>query len=197
MALLFEYCFYVGVLLVLVGGVLLLRFLVGKKWRRCITALALMLTGTLLVVGPAVYSRSLEVDLGPRDAKVNGERHLTLTGWNGENYGFLASQSDVVVLQMANSDVNDQTLQLLSNMKHLRELDLNDTAVTDRGLVILGELTSLQTLRLRGTRITDEGFQDHLIEHPKLLQLDLRNTQLSDDLVTRWKSMAEGRRALR
>jgi hypothetical protein len=62
--------------------------------------------------------------LGPLDKIVAGERHLTLTGWNQNDYAVIATRPDTIVLQMANADVTDQTLQFIKGMKNLRELDL-------------------------------------------------------------------------
>src|SRR5262249_55609210 len=47
------------------------------------------------------------VSLGPREKIVDGERHITLTGWNEADYSILRQKPDTVVLQMANSDVDD------------------------------------------------------------------------------------------
>jgi len=154
-----------------------------------------LLVGAALIVGPAIISRSMDVDLGPRDAIVDGERHLTLTGWDGDSYDFLAGQSDVVVLQMGNADVSDATLQKLSSMARLRELDLNDTGVTDQGLSELAKLPALETLRLRGTKITDEGFRTHLMDLAKLRRMDIRATAVTADTIEQWKQLVEGRRA--
>ena len=67
------------------------------------------------------------VDLGQWEKRVEGEIHLTLTGWDRKDYSFLKSRRDIVVLQMANSEVVVQA----EGSKMLKEIDLNDTAVTD------------------------------------------------------------------
>ena len=102
----------------------------------------------------------MPIDLGPREKIVDGQRHITLTGWDRKDYGFLGSKRDVVVLQMANPDVTDQTLEHLKGMNRLKELDLNNTQVTDAGLKVLSDLPALATLRLKNTKVTDQGFQD-------------------------------------
>ena len=76
----------------------------------------------------------VRVDLGPRDKNVDGERHVTLTGWDRGDYSVLRLMPDVSVLQMANADVTDDVLEGLRGMKNLHELDLNGTQVTDAGL---------------------------------------------------------------
>src|SRR5262249_41792047 len=101
--------------------------------------LALALLGVQVAAVPYAvnYYRIVYPDPGPRDKRVDGERHLTLTGWDRTDYAFIAQKPDAVVLQMANPDVTDATLENLRGLTHLRELDLNDTQVTDAGLAVL------------------------------------------------------------
>ncbi len=195
MALLFEFCFYVGAVLALVGLVWLLRCLLSGAFRKAIFPVGVLLLGAVLLIGPAVVSRNMSVDLGPRETMVDNERHISLTGWDGDTYDFLADKTDTTVLQMGNADVNDATLDLLSDMSALRELDLNDTSVTDAGIAKLTKLSALQTLRLRATKITDNGFRDHLSTMEALRQIDLRETAVSVEAVDEWKSAEDGRRA--
>lgn len=195
MALLFEFCFYVGVALTLVAVIWLLRCLFGGRFRQVLLPAGLLLVGTLFLIGPAIVSHSMAVDLGPRETMVEGERHITLTGWDGSSYEFLAGKADTIVLQIGNADVTDATLELLSGMSQLRELDLNDATVTDVGLAILAKLPALRTLRLRATQISDAGFRRHLAPMPTLKQIDLRETPVSAEAVEEWKSAEAGRRA--
>ena len=159
--------------------------------------LAVGLLGLLLAAGPPVVNRLLPVDLGPRDALVGGERHVTLTGWDRDDYQIVRELTDVVVLQMANSDVTDATLRLLGGLDQLRELDLNNTQVTDAGLALLAQLPALQRLRLANTRITDAGFRQHLAGMRRLRELDVRGTQVDSETVDAWRRAQPGRRALR
>jgi len=159
--------------------------------------LAVGMLGFLLAAGPPVVNRLLHVDLGPRDALVDGERHVTLTGWDRDDYRLIRDLTDVVVLQMANPDVTDTTLRLLGGLDQLRELDLNNTQVTDAGLALLAQLPALQRLRLANTPITDAGFRQHLARSTRLRELDLRGTQVSRETVDAWRHAQPGRRALR
>lgn len=195
MAQLFEYCFYLGLLLVLTAALLFIKNLVTGRFRKWALPLGLLVLGSLLVAGPAVLSRTMAVDLGPREEIVNTERHLSLTGWDRQNYDFLAAKQDTVVLQMGNPDVTDETLNLLAKMQQLRELDLNDSAITDKGLEKLAALPALTTLRLRGTRITDAGFRQHLAPLSNLQNLDLRQTAVTPETVEQWKAAQPSRRA--
>lgn len=154
------------------------------------------LLGLVAAAGPPVVNRLLPVDLGPRDAWVEGERHLTLTGWDHGDYGVLRGRADTVVLQMANPDVSDETLVLVREMRGLRELDLSNTRVTDAGLSQLAALPRLERLRLANTQITDAGFQARIATHPMLRELDLRGTQVTKERISAWTGAGPGRRAL-
>jgi Leucine-rich repeat (LRR) protein len=168
-----------------------------KHPRRGLPPLAVMLLGVAVGAAPALATRLVPVDLGPRERIVDGELHLTLTGWDRKDYAFLRSKSDAVVLQMANPDVNDATLRYLDGMDGLRELDLSGTQLTDAGLRHLQGLVRLERLRLRGTAITDAGFRESLANLPALKQLDLRHTAIPQDVIDQWKAAGNGRRALR
>ena len=195
MALLFEYCFYTGVVLALVGLLWSTWSLRHRNFRKLVLPIGILLLGLVLIVGPGIISRLMIVDLGPRETLVDGQRHVSLTGWDGESYDLLSAKSDVVVLQMANADVDDATLDFLAGMKQLQELDLNDSKITDEGLRKLSQLPALRTLRLRGTRITDQGFRDHLMNLPALKQIDLRKTAVSAESVSEWQDDDPSKRA--
>lgn len=128
---------------------------------------------------------------------MDGELHITLTGWEQNNYDVLRARPKTVVLQMANADVSDATLEHLRELPLLRELDLNDTQITDAGLATLAELPALETLRLRNTKITDAGFKQHLFDGERLIELDLTGTQVASATVRAWKTLKEGRKALK
>ena len=169
MATLFEYCFYAGLVLGLIALVWLVVSLLRKP-RRLVPPLFLLMLGFVLLVGPALISRTMSVSLGKIERVVDEELHLSLTGWDGESYAFLQTKPDTIVLQMGNADVTDDTLSLLANMSRLRELDLNDSSITAVGLPILAKLPSLETLRLRGTKITYRGALDTGVKVPRFLE---------------------------
>ncbi len=127
---------------------------------------------------------------------MNGERHITLTGWNEWDYTILKRMPDVVQLQMANPDVTDETLNSVRGLKQLRVLDIARTGVSDAGLPNLAELKSLQKLHLAGTKITDAGLQAVLDQLPELKTLDVRDTAITPQLLRQWKQAKEGRRCL-
>jgi hypothetical protein len=168
---------------------------VGRHPRRGLAPLLLLLVSLLAAAAPALYTLGVPLDLGPLEKQVDGRRHITLTGWDRQDYGLLLLKPDVVVLQMANPDVTDQVLASLRGMNQLEELDLNDTQVTDSGLRILKDLPALSALRLARTKITDQGFREMLMAKDSLMMLDLRGTEVSQETVRAWREAKPGRKA--
>jgi Leucine Rich repeats (2 copies) len=185
-----------GLAIIVLGGI---GFVVRafRHWRKGLLPLGMIAIGLAITAFPSAYTLLAPIDLGPRDKMVDGERHLTLTGWNRKDYGVLGSLHDTVVLQMANPDVTDRTLNYLKGMTALKELDLNNTQVTDAGLIVLKGLPALQSLRLKNTKITDRGFRDILAGKETLNQLDLTGTEVDRETAQAWRSAKPGRRVLR
>jgi hypothetical protein len=195
----------IGVVLVFAG---LLAATIGLLWllgrsaavlfgRRTARQLLipLVLLGGGLVVGAVpfayqnIYLRI--VGLGERDRVIDGERALTLTGWDRDDYAILAAASDVAILEMGNPDVTDATLAVLLEMPNLRELTLNDTAVTDAGLATLARLPALERLRIARTQITPEGLRRFLDAPPKQLrELDVSGNEIPTKILRSWKNAA-------
>jgi len=172
---------------------------IPRNFRRAFAPTFLLLVGGGLIAAPYAVNYVAEhwIDLGPRQRVVDGELHVTLTGWDQKDYQVLRARPKTVVLQMANADVTDETLEHLRDMQSLRELDLNDTQITDAGLAVVAELPALETLRLRNTKITDAGFKQHLFDNERLTELDLTGTQVASATVRAWKKLREGRKALK
>jgi hypothetical protein len=167
-------------------------------WRKArAPVLVLLLAG---VLGAAPYGVNYYAEhflpRGPREKQVEDEQHFTLTGLTKTDYSVLQSKPHLVVLQMANPDVSDETLNYLRGMDRLRELDLNDTKVTDKGLAVLAELPRLEELRLARTAITDEGFQKYLADKESLRKLDLTGTKVKGKSKRDWKKAKAGREYL-
>lgn len=177
---------------------LLLLFVLRNR-QRVAVPLTMLLLGLLVSAVPygVNWAQQQFLGLGPHEQVVDGECHLTLTGWNRTDYGVIATRPHVVVLQMANPDVSDETLAVLRDRRQLKELDLNDTAVTDAALPLLAELPVLRTLRLKNTKITDEGFQQHLAEKDSLRELDVRETGVAAKSLRAWKNANPERRYLK
>jgi hypothetical protein len=166
--------------------------LIAVRFRQVTGPAVMLLFGVLIASGVFGLNVLLthHLDLGPRERIVDGQRHITLTGWDksSEDYAVLATKPDTVVLQLANADVTDDTLVYLQEFQFMQELDLNDTQITDVGLARLAELPRLRILRLRGTRVTDEGFREHLLDNASLEEVDARETAVTGRTLREWKN---------
>jgi hypothetical protein len=168
-----------------------------RHFRRAVgPLLVLLLAGGVAATpyGLSFYERHF-VKLKPYEQRVDGELRLTLTGLKDFDYAAIDGRREVAVLQMANADVNDQTLEHLRGLDQLRSLDLNDTRITDEGLCLLADLPQLKELRLARTAITDEGFQKYLAPKESLLKLDLTGTAVKGKTKRDWRELKPGERA--
>ncbi len=68
-----------------------------------------------------------------------------------------AVAEQVYSLNLAGSQVSNEGLVVLTNLKNLGRLQLENSAVTDAGLTHIAELERLEYLNLYGTGITDAG----------------------------------------
>lgn len=154
--------------------------------------MVLLLSGMCVGAVPFAYSHGFELifGLGERERIIDGERHLVLTGWDRPDYSILQIRTDTVVLELANANVTDATLELLLPFKRLKELTLNDSAVTDAGLNTLRQLPALQRLRLARTKITAEGLKDFLAAAPKeLIEIDVSGNSIPTSILRKWKNL--------
>jgi len=153
--------------------------------------LAMVLLGLILGAVPFAWNHLQDslLGLGERDRIISGERHLVLTGWDRSDYAIFAARTDVVVLELANSDVSDATLELLRPLTRLRELTLNDSTVTDAGLATLKEFSSLESLRVARTKITKDGIVEFLQDPPaNLKEIDVSGNSIPASALRKWKN---------
>lgn len=180
-------------------GVLVVAALV-KGWRRVRWPVGLLVLGAVVGAVPLTWTGVRDqIDLGPLDRTVDGERHLTLTGWAHpatEYRPALRPRLDAVVLHMANPDVTDEVVAELAGMGRLRELDLNDTGITDASLAVIAALPALESLKLARTKVTDAGFRAHLIGKESLTRLNVQGTAVTPETVAAWREARPDRRAL-
>ena len=170
-------------------------FLGRRQVRQLAVPLAILAGGLVIGAVPFafqnVYLRI--VGLGERERVIDGERAIVLTGWDRAGYGFLAEKPDLVILEMGNPDVSDETLELLLVLPALRELTLNDTAITDAGLATLAQLPALETLRIARTQVTPEGVRRFLDAPPRRLrQVDVSGNAIPTAILRQWKNAAAG-----
>jgi hypothetical protein len=181
----------VGLLWLLGRGV---AVLVGRRTaRQLLVPLALLAGGLVVGAVPFAYQNLYLriVGLGERERVIDGERALTLTGWDRGDFAILAEKPDIAILELGNPDVTDETLEALLKMPNLRELTLNDSSVTDAGLATLARLPSLERLRIARTQITPEGLRRFLDAPPKQLrELDVSGNEIPAKLLRSWKNAA-------
>lgn len=201
-----EYIFLIGVFALILGvlvwliQLLLVRVLnwvsAERVWALKIWPAVLISLGIIGLTLPAAITHFVPPDLGPHDVLVEGERRITLTGWDRSDYAVLILVSDARVLQMANEDVNDETLEYLRSWTNLRELDVAGAHITDAGLQMMKQHTTLEKLILSRTKITDAGLQPLLDQLPHLKQLDVRETAITPALIRSWRKADPQRKAL-
>ncbi len=186
-----------GLALAAIGSLWLLVRLFRRGqpfFRRIAAPFMLVAIGVAIAAAPPIIGKFVPIDLGAKEKTVNGEKHLTLTGWDRKSYAFLPQKSDAALLQMGNADVTDSTVELLSDFKKLRELDVADSQVTDRGLAVIAQLPSLETLYLTNTKVTAEGVEKYLTKHPTLKVIWLRGTPVTKETAEIVKAGKPGRR---
>ena len=189
---------FAGLLAATVGFVWLvgrgLVVLLGRREARALLVpLALLGGGLVLGATPFVYQRAYQaiVGFGERERVIDGERAITLTDWDRDDYSLLAERPDTVILEMGNPDVTDETLEPLLEMPRLRELTLNDSQVGDAGLATLARLPALEALRLARTKVTPEGLKRFLETPPANLRLiDVSGNGIPTRILRAWKNAA-------
>ena len=163
--------------------------------RQLLSPLLLLMAGLVVGTVPFVYQHAYLaiVGLGERERVISGERALNLTGWDREGYDILKARPDVVILEMGNKNVTDDTLAMLSDLSMLKELTLNDSSVTDAGLATLARLPRLESLRIARTQVTAEGVRAFLATPPpRLRQIDVSGNEIPTSILRQWKNAAVG-----
>jgi len=161
--------------------------------RQLLSPLLLLTAGLVVGTVPFIYQHAYLaiVGLGERERMISGERALNLTGWDREGYDILKTRPDVVILEMGNKNVTDDTLALLSDLPMLKELTLNDSSVTDAGLAMLARLPRLESLRIARTQVTADGVRAFLATPPpRLRQIDVSGNEIPTSILRQWKNAA-------
>lgn len=94
----------------------------------------------------------------------------------------LADLTDLIWLNLNNTQISDEGLVPLAGLEQLKRLRLDGTGVTDAGLARLASLKRLETLNLSRTQVTDAGLK-HLAGLPNLVELNLARSQVADEGV--------------
>jgi hypothetical protein len=174
----------IGLIWLLVRWLPILKTMIAKGF----TPFLVILLGAAIAASPYVINKFTPPDDKPVANVTTGERDVTFTGKQGLDYAKELAGKNLTVLQMANPDVTDATLELLKPMADLKRLDLTDTAVTDAGLEQLTKLTKLEDIKLARTKVTEAGLKKLLEALPELKDLDLRGTSVPTALLRDWKN---------
>jgi Leucine-rich repeat (LRR) protein len=132
-------------------------------------------------LGAEVYARpnwlhSLLVPGAPGDVVGLGLRQ---PNWlTREDLAPLADLTELVWLDLQDTNATDDALIPVSGLKNLERLRLDETAITDDGLAHLAGLPNLHTLNLSQTAITDTGLA-HLVHVESLGELYLQKTRVT------------------
>ncbi len=103
-------------------------------------------------------------DRFPRSVKCDSSGHITSLGLRKEtlttealteaDFDIIASLTHLELLALSESNVSDETVAKLMNLRSLKRLYLGDTAVSDTGLRELAALSEMEWLELDNTKIT-------------------------------------------
>jgi mono/diheme cytochrome c family protein len=91
-------------------------------------------------------------------------------------------------LSLLGTNVTDETLAQIKNIKSLVYLNLRNTRVTDKGLAQLKGLENLLSLNLAGTAVTDAGLAQ-VKDFSKLEYLNLYGTGVTDAGIAQLKGL--------
>jgi hypothetical protein len=173
-------------------------FFVARHPRKALGPVLVMLLAVAVALAPLVINKFnlIPTPQRPIEKTVAGEPTLTVTGLKDFDYATLKDKGNLEVLQMANEDVTDRTLDNLRGLKRLYKLDLSNTQVTDDGLRALQDLPELRILYLNGTRITDDGIRQHVFPVESLTELSLLRTKVTKKTRDEWRKAKEGRKVL-
>lgn len=92
----------------------------------------------------------------------------------------LPLSEQITWLDLGDTDISDNGLQVISELKNLKKLYLEKTRITDDGLSYLAQLEQLEYLNLYGTSITNSGLS-HLRNLKNLRSLYLWQTNVTQE----------------
>ncbi|WP_235297091.1 c-type cytochrome domain-containing protein [Portibacter marinus] len=93
---------------------------------------------------------------------------------------FYKIKQNVAHLNLANSGINNEMLNLLSKFKHIRKLELQNTSIGTEGLKKLKDFKYLEILNLYNTKV-DSGAIDKLTHFPQLRTVYVGKTDMNPE----------------
>lgn len=157
-----------------------------------LSRLVLVLAAALCLIG--CQTKTAEVEkiekLGGRVTATGSNLEVTLTDWKGtaDDYALLKGLKNVTVLNMANPDVTNATLENVAALTTLEDLDVHNTKIDDDGIKHLTGLKHLKKLNLKKTAVTAPGLEP-LKALPALEFVDVRDTKVPAEEVKLWKNL--------
>jgi uncharacterized membrane protein len=121
---------------------------------------------------------------------VPGKPNIKLT--SAQLSGLLHIKEQTVWLNLAGTQLTDDDLELISQLKNLRKLRIENNSISDKGLISLEGLEYLESLNLYGTGISDAGLGS-LAKLKELKELYIGQTRVSGQGI---KSLQQSNPAL-
>jgi len=103
----------------------------------------------------------------------------------------IAIKDHISWLQLSNTEISDDQLQIVGQFSNLRKLNLSRNAISDKGVNHLKGLSNLRYLNVYGTNVTD-SILGSVITMPKLEELYLWQTNVSSEYVEMLKQRTPG-----
>jgi len=115
--------------------------------------------------------------------------NLAQTQVSNGDLAVLTELGRLCMLSLDETRVGNAGLKHVAHLHYLEELRLRHTEVTDSGLQTLTGIASLRMLDLKGTQISDQGLMQ-LTGMPNLMQVHLVDTHVSAEGVRRFRDAA-------
>ncbi len=91
-----------------------------------------------------------------------------------------AAKNHITWLSLAETNVADEWLSIISDFKNLTRLELDKTTISDEGIIYLKDLSHLEVLNLYASRVSNSSLP-LLQELPELKRVYLSRTQVTSD----------------
>ncbi len=117
-------------------------------------------------------------------------KELTITDGKIEGRG-LAPITTLTSLSLENNPVDDAGVEIIVRNKQLTDLNLSDTKITDKALELIGHsLPRLTELQLQHTQVTDAGIVE-LKPLPHLREVDASGSQVTEAAARDFKGVLQ------
>jgi hypothetical protein len=153
------------------------------------TIRSMMLATTAVSIAWAMYAYHERIHYRRLQAMSQIERDSGFVSFRNAQGGIPIDVTDdvrrtdrVESIYLANSKLDDRTLDLLSELDDASFVSFNSSVFADRHVGFLDDMTHLHALQLNGTNVTEVGLA-HLAQRHLLTQLTLNDTAIDDRAV--------------